>query len=163
MSSTTLNITIEDLFNMIIKKFANERKKNPRYDGKKGWQPFKNIFDRYDIDFEWQKLSKSKVIEIMSLIEFNINGFGEQTIIEINHFCIQTVRIPTTEAPSLKKLIQIALNLGQYYGLYKRNNIVLPYVEFKHFVKDAKRLAKINCEDFISKPDLKLLIKLINT
>ena len=34
----------------------------------------------------------------------------------LNHFLIQTIRIPLKEEPSLRKIIQIALNVGQYTG-----------------------------------------------
>lgn len=52
----------------------------------------------------------------MSLPEFFINGYGNNITIEKNHFLIQTVRIPRNEEPSLKKIGQIALNIGQYQG-----------------------------------------------
>ena len=48
--------------------------------------------------------------------EYYINGYGEKHIIEMNHFLIQTIRIPLTEKPSLRKIIQLALNIGQYTG-----------------------------------------------
>jgi hypothetical protein len=35
---------------------------------------------------------------------------------ENNHFIIQQVRIPLTEKPTIRKIIQIALNIGQYRG-----------------------------------------------
>ena len=47
---------------------------------------------------------------------------GNIEIMEKNHFLIQTVRIPKNEEPSLKKVCQIALNIGQYQG-YTRKTI----------------------------------------
>ena len=58
----------------------------------------------------------------MSIPEFIINGHGNTEIIEKNHFLIQTVRIPKNEEPSLRKVCQIALNIGQYQG-YANNTI----------------------------------------
>ena len=58
----------------------------------------------------------------MSIPEFFINGHGNTEIIEKNHFLIQTVRILKNEEPSLKKVCQIALNIGQYQG-YTRKTI----------------------------------------
>ena len=52
----------------------------------------------------------------MYIPEYTIDGFGNQKIIEINHFLIQTVRIPLNEKPNIRKIIQIALNIGQYTG-----------------------------------------------
>jgi hypothetical protein len=52
----------------------------------------------------------------MLLPEYTINGYEEKIIIENNHFIIQQVRIPLTEKPTIRKIIQIALNIGQYRG-----------------------------------------------
>lgn len=79
-------------------------------------QPIKAILDKVDIIFEWKKLDEKKVKEIMDLPEYYKNGNKEEKIIEKNHFIIQSVRISTKEEASLKKLIQIALNIGQYEG-----------------------------------------------
>jgi hypothetical protein len=57
----------------------------------------------------------------MKLPEYSINGKNEKIIIEKNHFLIQTVRIPLTEKPILRKIMQIALNNGQYQGKVKVN------------------------------------------
>jgi hypothetical protein len=48
----------------------------------------------------------------MLLPEYTINGYEEKIIIENNHFIIQQVRIPLNEKPSIRKIIQIALNIG---------------------------------------------------
>jgi hypothetical protein len=58
----------------------------------------------------------------MSMPEFFINGNGNTEIIEKNQFLIQTVIIPKNEDQSLKKVCQIALNIGQYQG-YTRKTI----------------------------------------
>jgi len=52
----------------------------------------------------------------MLLYKYTINGYEEKIIIEDNHFIIQQVRIPLTEKPTIRKIIQIALNIGQYKG-----------------------------------------------
>jgi hypothetical protein len=52
----------------------------------------------------------------MLLHKYTINGYEEKIIIENNHFIIQQVRIPLTEKPTIRKIIQIALNIGQYRG-----------------------------------------------
>ena len=48
-------------------------------------------------------------MDVMNIPEYTIDGYGNQSIIEINHFLIQTVRI--NEEPSIRKIIQIALLL----------------------------------------------------
>ena len=52
----------------------------------------------------------------MSLAEFTIDGHGKQHTDEFNHFAIQTIRIPRTEVPNIRKVIQVGLNIGQYIG-----------------------------------------------
>ena len=74
---------------------------------------------------------------------------AKKKIIEKNHFIIQSVRIPTTEEPSLKKLIQIALNIGQYYGIKDNKNINLPYNSINSFV--SKNVSNIELNKYVSK------------
>lgn len=115
--------TIETLFDQIRKIAKQKRKKNSSFDGKKFWQPIKTILSESSWKAtKWRKQSKTKYEKIMSMPEFFINGHGNTEIIEKNHFLIQTVRIPKNEDPSLKKVCQIALNIGQYQG-YTRKTI----------------------------------------
>ena len=115
--------TIETLFDHIRNIAKQKRKKNPSFDGKNFWQPIKTILSKSTWKAtKWRKQSKTKYEEIMSMPEFFINGYGNIEIMEKNHFLIQTVRIPKNEEPSLKKVCQIALNIGQYQG-YTRKTI----------------------------------------
>jgi hypothetical protein len=115
--------TIETLFDRIRKIAKQKRKTNPSFDGKKFWQPIKTILSESSWKAtKWRKQSKTKYDKIMSMPEFLINGHGNTEIIEKNHFLIQTVRIPKNEKPSLRKVCQIALNIGQYQG-YTRKTI----------------------------------------
>ena len=115
--------TIETLFNQIRKIAKQKRIKNASFDGKKFWQPIKTILSESSWKAtKWRKQSKTRYEKIMSMPEFFINGYGNTEIIEKNHFLIQTVRIPKNEYPSLKKVCQIALNIGQYQG-YTRKTI----------------------------------------
>lgn len=110
-------ITIENLFEKIRVVSKQNRKQNHNFDGKEFWQPIKAILSTSNWTAnKWKTQSKNKYNEIMSIPEFIINGFGNTEIIEQNHFLIQTVRIPQNEKPSLRKVCQIALNIGQYQG-----------------------------------------------
>jgi hypothetical protein len=62
--------------------------------------------------FYYQK----KYHDVLLIPEYTINGNSEQTIIEVNHFLIQTIRIPLNEKPSVRKIIQLVLNIDQYIG-----------------------------------------------
>ena len=110
---------LNKLFNDVEKKFYNLIKKDNNIDGQKLWQPIKNILSNYDIKAKKWKHQKKEYLFIMKLPEYYINGDEEKIIIEKNHFIIQTIRIPLKEEPSLRKIIQIALNIGQYTGLGK--------------------------------------------
>jgi hypothetical protein len=52
----------------------------------------------------------------MILPEKTIDGYGNIKMIEINHFLIQLVRIPTNEESTLIKIMQLAYNWGQLSG-----------------------------------------------
>ena len=119
--------TIETLFEQIRKiakhKHKHKHKTNTSFDGKKFWQPIKRILSESSWKAtKWKKQSKTKYDKIMSMPEFFKDGHGNTEIIEKNHFLIQTVRIPKNEEPSLRKVCQIALNIGQYQG-YTRKTI----------------------------------------
>ena len=124
--------TIETLFDQIMKILKQKRKKNVHFNGKKFWQPIKTILSESNWKAtKWREQSKSKYEKIMNMPEFFINGYGNTEIIEKNHFLIQTVRIPKNEEPSLKKVCQIALNIGQYQGYAKKtikNNSIKNYL-----------------------------------
>ena len=110
---------LEIIFNCVLDKAYKLRKANPtKFDGQGFWQPIKKILeplDKYSAK-KWKKLSKKLTRSIMLLPEYTINGYEEKIIIENNHFIIQQVRIPLTEKPTIRKIIQIALNIGQYRG-----------------------------------------------
>ena len=60
-----------------------------------------------------ENISKDTIDKIMNLSEQIIKGNGEKELIEVNHFIIQQARIPSTEKPSLRKILQVGLNVGQ--------------------------------------------------
>lgn len=110
---------LEIIFNCVLDKAYKLRKANPtKFDGLGFWQPIKKILeplDEYSAK-KWKKISKKLAKSIMLLPEYTINGYEEKIIIENNHFIIQQVRIPLNEKPTIRKIIQIALNIGQYRG-----------------------------------------------
>ena len=115
---------LEKIFDMVLEKSYQLRKKNPtNFDGQRFWQPIKKILEPFDSHNakKWKKISKVKTRKIMLLPEYTINGYEKKMIDENNHFIIQQVRIPLNETPTIKKIIQIALNIGQYKGTNKGN------------------------------------------
>ena len=111
---------LEILFDLVLNKFEQLTKKYLNIDGKALWQPIKNILSKYDDPhfhaLKYKTLSDNLVDKIMSITEYIRNGAGEETLLTQNHFIIQQVRIPLKEEPSIKKIVQIALNIGQWKG-----------------------------------------------
>lgn len=151
-TNTNNKYKLEILFDIILDKSFQLRKKDPIYfDGKTFWQPIKKILDPLDNHSasKWKTLSKSKTKKIMLLPEYTINGYETKQINEKNHFMIQQVRIPLNDKPTIKKIIQIALNIGQYKGTNKSINKT----------KNSNSIKYNNINQFIYKNDI---IKLSN-
>ena len=70
--------------------------------------------------------------------------------IESNHFLIQQVRIPTTEKPSIRKIIQLGLNIGQWYG--KPDKSLMK--ELKYETLNLNKLSR-----YVSKKDIEKISK----
>jgi hypothetical protein len=104
------------LFEIVEEKSYQLRKTNPQADGQQFWQPIKEELSKFDIEATGWKNIKKEYQKTLFRAEFYIDGYGNKNIIEINHFIIQTIRIPLNEKPTLRKIIQIALNIGQYTG-----------------------------------------------
>jgi hypothetical protein len=85
----------------------------------------------------------------MLLPEYTINGYETKQINEKNHFMIQQIRIPLNDKQTIKKKIQIALNIGQYKGTNKSINKT----------KNSNSIKYNNINQFIYKNDI---IKLSN-
>jgi len=148
---------VNDLFNAVLKKLKNERKKKKNFDGHGFWQPIKKILSNSSWKAtKWKKTEKNHYEKIMKCPEYYIDGYGNKNIIEVNHFLIQTVRIPATESPSLKKIIQIGLNIGQYEGMTSEK---LKYREIKCYL--CKNDYEINLESILSPDNIEKLKKIL--
>lgn len=148
---------LEILFANVLEKSYKLRKKNPNaFDGQGFWQPIKKLLeplDRYSAK-KWRKISKTKTKKIMLLPEYSINGYETKLIDEKNHFIIQQVRIPLNEKPTIKKIIQIALNIGQYKGI--NNNKFIYNIRFNDigqfiYKKDIIELSKHIDDEILKK------------
>jgi hypothetical protein len=102
---------LEDMYDN-IKEVSQLLKKVPNFDGQIFWQPIKKVLNELDIEFNnWIELSDVH----KNLI--NIEEYDKyDKIIEINHFIRQHANIPMNDKPNLTKIIQIALNSGQFLG-----------------------------------------------
>lgn len=144
-------ITISDLFTQILFYVKKERHKNKNFDGLKFWRSIKPILSNSSYEAsKWKNIPTKYYKNIMILPEYYIDGYGNTNIIEENHFLIQTVRIPKTEKPSLRKIMQIALNIGQYLG-YNTKYLI----KFED-IKDYINIKDMNVElsGILSKTDI---------
>jgi hypothetical protein len=134
-NSKKLNI-LQGLFDLVKKKSMMLRLNNPKADGLSFWKPIKETLGRYDIVASGFKVLDPRLTSsIMSLPEKIINGYGQEKMIELHHFMIQAVRIPIKEKPTLQKILQIALNLGQYEGLVGEPDIRLVSLDIKDYLE----------------------------
>ena len=85
----------------------------------------------------------------MLLPEYTINGYEEKSIIENNHFIIQQVRIPLKEAPTIRKIIQIALNIGQYRG--SGGKMIFDNIGQFIYQKDIVELSKFISDELVAR------------
>ena len=110
------------LFYTLEKTVYELRQKDKNYDGLQFWQPLKKILSKHDnIKVKnWKKINKSIQNKIMKLPEYYVDGNEVKHIIENNHFIIQQVRIPMKDEPNLRKILQLALNIGQFRGTSTR-------------------------------------------
>lgn len=143
---------LEIIFNCVLDKAYKLRKANPtKFDGLGFWQPIKKMLeplDEYSAK-KWKKIPKKLTRSIMLLPEYTINGYEEKIIIENNHFIIQQVRIPLTEKPTIRKIIQIALNIGQYRG--SGGKMIFDNIGQFIYRKDILELSKHIPDDLVGK------------
>ena len=111
-------MSLKLMFDLIQKKSFEKNKKYSNFNGRAFWQPIKKILKDSDNvkANKWKKINSKDRKKVMALPEYYINGHGDKNMIAINHFIIQTIRIPLIEKPTLRKIIQVALNIGQYTG-----------------------------------------------
>ncbi|MEL6988531.1 MAG: hypothetical protein AAGK97_11965, partial [Bacteroidota bacterium] len=106
---------LDYLFTLVQRESKKFKTDLPQGNGREFWQPLKQIFTGSSIcASSWKKLDRNLVDKLIKLEEKDNLG----NTIEINHFLRQLVRIPTEELPSLRKIMQLALNSGQYLALH---------------------------------------------
>ena len=118
-ASFFINIALEILFKAMQDGAIKLRKSSKNADGLAFWNKYKGELSKHDsIKVDWcvKGPGKKEVDKIMALAEYEIDGHGKQHTNEFNHFFIQTVRLPRTEASNIRKVIQVGLNIGQYIG-----------------------------------------------
>ena len=142
-------MSLKILFDAVRKKSEKINQNNPDVDGLKFWTPLKLILDVKDLEAKsWKRITKTIQNDVLSIVEYHVNGKGEEFLVENAHFIIQTVRIPLNNKPSLRKIIQVALNIGQCQGKGTP--------EYKKHLRGRTKLS-----DYINDQDICRLSKLI--
>lgn len=139
------------LFHMIVLSSKQLRVENKTADGLAFWKPIKKILQKHDKTTfgNWKHMSKRNYHDIMSLPEKSIDGYGKEMMNESNHFLIQTVRLPNeSEHITLRKLIQVALNIGQYIGISDESHIWMHLDKYAK-VESIKQMDKIVTKDLV--------------
>jgi hypothetical protein len=104
--------------------------------------------DEYSAE-NWKTIPEKLRNPIMLLPEYIINGYGEQSLIENNHFIIQQVRIPLKEAPTIRKIVQVALNIGQHRG--SGGEIIFNSIDNFIRKKDIEKLSKYISDELVAR------------
>ena len=148
---------LENLFNMIKTVSCTKNKEDKHFDGLAFWKPIKEMLEKGP-NISAQKWIKppAKISQYLmtELPEFQTMGNGKTQIMKQNHFIIQTVRIPLTENPSLRKIMQVALNIGQCKGKGRKyDKILTNRTKLEHYIskKEIKNLSNELSDDFIEK------------
>lgn len=151
-------MNIGELFNKLQNHVRKKRRTTANFDGLKYWHSFKPILQKSSFKGKWKKMPEKLVQRFMSQPEYVIDGYGNQHIIEDNHFLIQTVRIPTNEEPSLRKIMQVALNVGQYRA--KTQKISMKRVECSDYV--YRDVVNTTVADVLDQKDMKSMLRLLS-
>jgi hypothetical protein len=102
---------LEQLFTQVKEQTKQFKLNHPNGDGRAFWQPLKQLFADSGIQARsWKNQSLEELELIYRLAEYDTEG----KIIEINHFLRQHARISKEEKPTLQRIMQIALNSGQF-------------------------------------------------
>ena len=138
---------MEILFECVAKNAAKLRRTNSTANGLLYWQNLKKILEPIkDVKGDKFKKINTKLYEKnMHLPEITIDALGNKKLIELSHFLIQLVRIPTNEPPEIIKILQLAYNYGQYNGSVSK------------MIPDIKKLDSLEC--FITKTQIATLDK----
>ena len=137
----------EDLTKLfdIMKNAAKklQLKKYPDANGLKFWEPIKKELQKYDeIVYNFDvKLNKNYIKKVKNMKEEE----DGQTI-EINHFIKQPYNITTKDKKktSLRKIIQIALNIGQFEGMRKKMTNIDNEIKKIHRIFKKNKMDQLN-------------------
>ena len=120
------------------------------WDGREEWQPVKNSLSDKSGEQRWSALiNEPSRVEFynraMNLAEVDESG----ETIELSHFIMQCARIPILDVPSPRKIMQIALNIGQLESEVEIVGIEALNPEFSELYAEFIKLGMRELEAYI--------------
>ena len=111
---------------LYLPRLTKLRSKCPDGNGLEFWKSIKDklaIYDNLKATYGWIVLPEILTDDILALPEYYLLGNGQKIIDEPNHFLIQQFRLPLQNEPTFRKIMQIALNAGQFHSNKHSSNI----------------------------------------
>lgn len=110
---------LEQLFKGFSQQTEEARRLDPKFNGRAYWRQYKEVFEEHgQITASWIVPDESRRLSIKDLQEHNPDG----SMNEKNHFIMQTVNIPLNEPATFCKIMQVALNIGQYNAMVEEHD-----------------------------------------
>ena len=103
---------VVELFYAVLHASGKLRSVGPRA-GFEFWQPLKKRFPETSDPLQWKPIGARVCKTVMQLNDQNPDGSTNTSV----HFFRQQVRIRTEEKMNVRRLLQIALNIGQWSSL----------------------------------------------
>lgn len=113
-SSRNKQPLVERLFLAVLNASYQIQKIAPE-EGRESWQPIKVQFADKSYGLQWKPIAVPIRKFALNMIDETADG---KTITKIHYFR-QQIRIPSEEALNMRRLLQVALNIGQWKALPK--------------------------------------------
>lgn len=138
-------IFVKEAWKLIISNVTLLRINYDNFDGKEYWNQLKKFFEIIDSRTTQEIFFNPLHLEIFNQASKLLDHLDEKDkdgkIIEKNHFLLQLFNIPYKDKKvSIHRLMQIALNIGQFNNFNNENNFSKNIVDF--YVKN--RLSEID-------------------
>jgi hypothetical protein len=105
-------------------------------EGRESWQPIKTQFEDKSYGLQWKPIAAPIRRFALNMIDETADG---KTITNVHYFR-QQLRIPSEEALNMRRLLQVALNIGQWKALPKSTrDSVIPSHEYNKLRLDTIR------------------------
>lgn len=126
---------VESLFLAVLNASYQIQKIAPK-EGRKYWQPIKLQFADKSYGLKWKPIARPIRKFALNMKDETVDG----TTITNIHFFRQQIRIPSQEALNMRRLLQVALNIGQWKALPKAvRKSVIPTHEYNKLRLDTIR------------------------